>query len=312
MRETTIERLRSIITYDFILLDLPYQTNVGDVLIWQAFEDIKPSLGHRCLYQCSEYTYKKPSINRDVVIVFMGGGNFGDLWEHHQTFRHRVMRDFPYNPIVQLQQSVWFQSKEKIEFDIREFANHKGSVSICLRDMQSYNIIKENYPFVNAYILPDLALTLDIKKYCLKHRIKLQEGSGGVLVQRKDKEAINISKFNLPSNLEIRDWPCIENKLPQELFYRKWIRRTEKYIRSENLTRKLTDFIYHHILKDVYIKSGIQFINQYEVVYATRLHVVILSALLGKETYIIDNSYKKVSGVYNLWMQDFKSVKLLN
>lgn len=311
IRDIVVNTLRRIVTNDYILLDLPYQTNVGDVLLWQAFEDMKPLLEHRCLYQCSEFTYKKPQIGEDVVIVFMGGGNFGDLWEHHQTFRHRVMKEFPNNPIVQLQQSVWFQDKEKLAIDIEKFTEHKGKVSICLRDKQSYDIIVNNYPTVDAYLLPDLALALDINEYCRKHRIEIMRGRGALLAQRRDKEAVDATKYNLPEGVVINDWPCMVTKLPKEVFWQKWLRRTEKYLHIKALTRRLTDLVYLKILKEEYVRSGIQFISQYEVIYATRLHVAILAGLLGKETYIIDNSYKKISGVYGMWMQDLKNVKLL-
>ena len=311
MRDIVLQTLRTIITNDYILLDLPYQRNVGDVLIWQAFEDIKPQLGHRCLYQCSEATYDKPSIDKDVILVFMGGGNFGDLWEHHQIFRYQVMNDFPDNPFVQLQQSVWFDDPEKMKQDVIEFQKHRGKVSICLRDKQSYDIIQENYPSVETYLLPDLALTFDVESYCTKHHININQGNGNLLALRRDKEAVDISKYKVPSDVEVSDWPSMMCTLPKQAKVQKWIRRCEKYLHSKALARLLTDYLYRKVLKYEYINSGIDFLNSYKTIYATRLHVAILAALMGKETYIIDNSYHKISGVYNQWMKNSKIVKML-
>lgn len=46
-------------------------------------------------------------------------------------------------------------------------------------------------------------------------------------------------------------------------------------------------------------------------VYTDRLHVAILSAILGKETYLYPNSYHKNKGVYELSLHGFPNVKFI-
>ena len=164
--EKLLSTLCSIIRSDYVLLDVCLITNVGDLLIWQAFDDIKRYIPHKCLYTFGIETYITPKISPKTTLVFMGGGNFGDLWERHSIFRHKVLNDFPNNPVVQLPQSVWWENQDKMIDDINCFANHKADVHICLRDRASYDIIKNKYVNVNTYLLPDLALAFDVTQFC--------------------------------------------------------------------------------------------------------------------------------------------------
>lgn len=59
-------------------------------------------------------------------------------------------------------------------------------------------------------------------------------------------------------------------------------------------------------------KVFIDTIKSFDVIYTDRLHVGLVSTLLGKEVYLIDNSYKKVSGIYDLSMKKYKNVHLIS
>lgn len=60
------------------------------------------------------------------------------------------------------------------------------------------------------------------------------------------------------------------------------------------------------------VRVGIEHISKYEKVYSNRLHGALLSILLGKETYIIDNSYGKNSQYYSTWLKNTKNIHLVN
>lgn len=61
-----------------------------------------------------------------------------------------------------------------------------------------------------------------------------------------------------------------------------------------------------------FIKIGIDFINEYGVIYTTRLHIGILGLLLGKQVFFLDNSYGKLSGFYNSWLKNIKNASLVD
>lgn len=298
--------LQELVTNDYVFLDLPYYPNVGDVLIWEAALQLLKKIRYRCLYSCSIETYKKPQIKKDTILLFSGGGNFGDLWENHQIFRHKVMEDFPENPIVQLPQSVWFEHNENMLEDIHYYANHKTPVTICLRDKQSFEIINSNYTNVKPLLLPDLVLALDIDKVLRRNRIIRQSGAGTLYFRRDDKEYVE-NDLNIPFDEE-GDWPCRRYTIKWVRKHEQLMERMEKIHTPKRIQRGITDWYYRYIIKDAYLRNGIRFLMPYREIYATRLHAAILGVLLGKQVYLMDNSYHKCSGVYDLWMRDMVNV----
>lgn len=305
--------LKENIDKDYVLLDLPYYTNVGDVLIWEATLNILKSVQYQCVYSASIETYRESEISENNIIVFMGGGNFGDLWKWHQEFRHKVMSRFPNNTIIQLPQSVYFSDSNYFEKDIAFFNSHKGVVKICLRDQKSYNIIKENYKNVIPFLLPDMALAFDVSKFMNKYHIKNFEGKGNLFVCRQDCEK-NEDEFiykKIPNDVISGDWPTMEKEHKSHKLLRVLLAVFYRLHLSDTFTKKIVDCYYKWILKDAYIKSGINFLSKYGNIYSSRLHAAILASLMGKNVYIIDNSYNKIGGVYNLWLKDLKNVEIL-
>lgn len=301
--------LQDIVTNDYVFLDLPNYANVGDVLIWEASLQLLKKMRHRCLYSCSIETYKKPRIKKDTILLFSGGGNFGDLWERHQEFRHQVMEDFPENPIVQLPQSVWFEKEDNLKKDILCYKKHIGDVTICVRDKQSFDIIQTNYANVKPLLLPDMVLALDIDKVLRRNMLKKEYGEGTLYFKRDDKE-YNEKSINIPFDAE-GDWPCRSYDIKWIRKYNNLINRLEHMNVPKRIRLKITNLYYRYIIKDAYLRNGIKFLMPYREIYATRLHAAILGWLLGKKVYMLDNTYHKCSGVYDMWMKDFENISLI-
>ena len=302
-----LSSLKKVITNDYILLDLPYYANVGDVLIWEATIQLLKKIRYRCLYSCSIDTYRKPRIKKNTILLFSGGGNFGDLWDRHQEFRHQVMEDFPENPVVQLPQSVWFGSKENMFHDVSCFAKHKAPVTICLRDQQSFDTISNNYKNTTPLLLPDLVLSLNIDKVLKRNRICRQPGDGTLYFKRDDKEYVeNNLNFTFDA---MGDWPCRNYTIKWVLKHDQLMEKLEHIKTPQKIRLKITQWYYRYIIKDAYLRNGIRFLMPYQTIYATRLHAAILGVLLDKKVFILDNSYHKCSGVYNLWMKDWSNIK---
>lgn len=303
------EFLNGKVVSDYILLDLPYFSNVGDVLIWQSTLDLLSGLHHKCLYSSSIDSYRKPNINKDVVILLMGGGNFGDLWIRHQHFRHKVLEDFPNNPIVQLPQSICFNDQHFLQEDIKRFSEHKGNVTICTRDEKSFQFVNNNYPTVDSVLLPDMVLAFEVNKY-----VKPIKGTGVLFVKRNDSEsAQNGGKGNIPQDAEVRDWPSMEKLfLSHRIITHRIIPQTVKLDEKfgTHITNTVSDLYFKNYFRKRIIKSGLRFVNQYRTVYTTRLHVGIVAALLGKPTIMFDNSYGKIKGVYEKWMNDWNNLNI--
>lgn len=307
--EILLKAINNIVTNDYVFLDLPYYPNVGDIMIWEATLQLLKKVKHRCLYSCSVETYRKPHIGQEVILLFSGGGNFGDLWGKHQPFRHRVMEDFPYNPIVQLPQSIWFEDEENLKKDVQYYKNHGASVTICTRDKQSYDIIRRNYSNVRPLLLPDLVLALDIEKVLKRNKLGKISGEGTLYFKRDDKEFAG-DRLDIHYDQE-GDWPCRSYDIKWVRKYNNLMKRLEQMNVPKRIQLKITDLYYRYIIKDAYLRNGIRFLMPFREVYATRLHAAILAWLLGKKVFIIDNTYHKCSGVYNLWMKDFENISIV-
>jgi len=297
------------VTSDYMLLDLPYFSNIGDSMIWESTLDLLKDVKYKCVYSASSDTYqKKNNISTDTIILFMGGGNFGDIWTRHQDFRYRVMADYPENPIIQLPQSIFFDNLENIKKDSETFSKHKGPITICTRDERSYEITKKCYPFVKSVLLPDLVLSLNVNKY----DFKLTNDKVNLFMKRHDCETNLNARFDsIPCDVDVRDWPTMEKLNFNFKIYYVLHECMKKLHTPKSIQNKFTDIVYSRILRHTYIKEGIHLLAQYQNIYTTRLHGAILGWLLGKNVYIIDNSYGKCSGVYDLWLNDQNKIKVI-
>ena len=161
---------------------------------------------------------------------------------------------------------------------------------------------------MKVLLLPDLVLAFNISKYAFAYK-----GKDVLFNKRCDSEAVSYDKFQIPHNAETRDWPTMEKAPSAIKTYNKFIpflkRIDNKF--NTNLYRNITDNLYKRYFKNIIIRSGISFVNKYHTIYSTRLHVAILAALLNKKVYMIDNSYGKIKGVYNLWMKDLTNIEML-
>lgn len=305
--------LRELVVHDYILLDLPYFPNIGDILIWYVAQELLKEIPYKCKYAASIETYEKKRISENTIIIFMGGGNYGDLWERHQIFRRKVMSDYPNNPVLQLPQSVCFLSAKKQQQDIEFMCSHKGGFTICLRDRKSYDIIRTNYNRVKAIHVPDLALAFDAKSFCKKHNIKLIEGNGNLFVRRTDSEKNETDEVleKIPINRIEGDWPTMEKMSYKYARYLRWMHRLDRLYCNQKLKTRFTNFYYDRYIKPSYIEEGIKYLLPYSNIYSTRLHSAVLAYLLGKNVFIIDNSYGKCRGVYEDWINDQPNIKML-
>lgn len=292
---------------DYVLWDLPYHGNIGDILIWEGECQFLSCFPHKCLEFSAQDTCHFPSLPEDVVILLHGGGNFGDLWREAQEFRLKVIRKYPANRIVIFPQSVHYQNPETLKADAEVMAQHKKLV-ICARDEQSFQILK---PYVRneMLLLPDMAFCIDPRRL---ERFKQQQGDTDLFLKRRDKE-LN-KEVSGPEGAEIRDWPSVEKVLFMLrclglcLKVGNGLRRWKLHFPGR-LWNKLTDWYASEVVRPVLLKIGVGFLSRYRHIYTTRLHVMILSVLLEKECVCLDNSYGKNFAFYETWLKDLSEIE---
>lgn len=309
LRKIIEESLDSYIDRDYVFLDLPYHPNVGDTLIAMAAKNYLKRFPYKCLYYSSEFTFDNRSIPSDILIIFNGGGNFGDLWKNYTDFRNSIIRKYPRNHYLILPQSVMYLDENNLDADIALFSSCPN-ITICARDQQSYDFLKKHFVKNNILLVPDMAFYSDQSFF------KSSKSSNRVLfLRRYDKEFVENSKYSIvPKESEIHDWPTMEKKtIPYYIYSLIYIISDviEKYV-NPLFTWRLRDWYWQKVLHPYNVRSGFKFVGKYGKVYTTRLHVAIISVLLNKKTYFFDNSYHKNSALYNTWLQDVDNIQLID
>ena len=274
-------------------VDIPMHFNVGDLLIYKGteafFEDYKVNVVYRAGTKINDKCLKSAD-----VIVFHGGGNFGNLYDRHQKRRERIIDKFKDKCIICLPQSIHFDNKDALEKSAELFRKHQN-FHFFVRDHESVEIA--NKFTSNVYLVPDMAHSLHPlidKIECTStlenlHSIKI------INMKRVDKEASNIE---FDANKKSFDWLNIITT--QDTNYRKLLRYLYIYpiLRNNvmNQWEKLTD--------DIVFKS-VNYFHAYDLVYTNRLHGFILSTLLGKQLVLNDNSYGKNGRYFKAFMSDY-------
>lgn len=302
------------ITGDYVLLDIPYYTNIGDTLIWEGTKSFLEKVPYKCIYSSDMHFFIEQKLEEDVVILLQGGGNFGDIYREHTNFRKRIINLYPNNKIIILPQSVYYEDQANMIEDIAFYSAY-SNVIICARDRYSYDFLSQN--FNNKVLLaPDLAFFINLDNFSIRSlRKKSERGEKVLFLKRIDSEYIVNQDYNsIPYNAEIHDWPTYERTI-FKLKVVDFICRICKLISyNGDISRRnqIEDYKRDRYYRKCYVQLGIDFISKYDVIYTTRLHVLILSILLGKKVLIYDNQTGKIANFYSSWLSDISNVTLLN
>ena len=129
LRKIIKDNIEPLITSDYVHLDNPYHGNIGDILIWEGERQFLSSIKYKCL-QSSSNSWCENYLHPETVILFNGGGNFGDLYRECQDFRLRVIEQFPNNRIIMFPQSIWYEDESLIAKDAAVMARH-NDLTLC-------------------------------------------------------------------------------------------------------------------------------------------------------------------------------------
>ncbi|KLF44210.1 exopolysaccharide biosynthesis protein, partial [Klebsiella aerogenes] len=193
-----------------VYLDIPLHLNVGDLLIYKGTEQFFKEREYKVLARRTDRTSLKfvqntKHLPSDVIILLHGGGNFGDLYPHHQILRETVVQKFPNNKIVYMPQTVHFKSAEKMEHSASIIRQHKNLTIFC-RDTRSHQILRENF-CDNVIMCPDMAHSLwGVFPTQKKNDIKRDT----LWMIRKDIEETNVGTLSgIPDPSKYEDWEDI-------------------------------------------------------------------------------------------------------
>lgn len=304
LRKMLIDALAPLIDRDYYLLEVPYYTNIGDTLIWQGELDLLKCLPYKCkgMYSLETFRNTHQTIEEGALVLFQGGGNFGDLWTKHHDFKMSVMEEYPSCNFLFFPQTVWFQREENM-LGCAAFMSKFSNVTICARDTTSFEILDKNFKN-RILLLPDMAFCMDMSKW-----EKNYSASSPLLLKRKDSElkmTKALSDVEAIPGITISDWQTMQNG--DDCITKLMLKLRDGRLKSLGLADLFVRMYYRSYL----IKQGVKLLNTHTHIYTTRLHAAILGVLLGKDITFFDNSYGKNRSFYDSWLSDYDSIKFIS
>lgn len=284
----------------FALLDYPNHENVGDSAIWAGERTFLEAHGREVVYVSDLQSYSESGLRRnlgsDGVILLHGGGNFGDLYPHHQRHRERVIGTFTDHPIVQLPQTATFRSESTAAHASEVYARHRN-LTLILRDASSLDYARTH--FVNDTALaPDLALALTPEP------ADSRSGTIVWLARTDDESADPSGRVDSAPQVAVVDWVgkrsaslgvvarrtgllaagSLHARLPATLSpWQPWIERSFDELASRR------------------VEYGYNLFRSARAVVTDRLHGHILALLLGVPHVLLNDRYDKVGRFYRTW-----------
>jgi pyruvyl transferase EpsO len=303
--------ITSVIPVDrpIVYLDYPVHNNVGDLLIHQGADAFLDDYGYDVLGRFSMHDFSrrglsgeasvelKPSIRdldallsrKGVVLVFHGGGNFGDIWPQFQMFREMMIERYRNTPIVILPQSIHFTSPEKRRQAARILARHK-QLFIFVRDAESLSFVRHEGGG-SGEMMPDMAHQL-----WGRAEFASGQGAGTLVLRRRDRESHGLGD----NGTDHFDWDELNRGASRFV-----LRALRKWQTIDNPLRHwLPNYQLWRIYRDHLIRRAVARFRPYDGVDTDRLHGVILGALMSKQVRYSEGSYGKLNRYAGLWLAD--------
>lgn len=297
LRRRALQTLEALIdpAEPYALIDFPNHTNVGDSAIWLGNLSVLRTLGARSpRYTCDYKTYSRTNLAARVgrgTILLNGGGNFGDLYPHHQELREAVLQAFPQNRVIQLPQSLHFRSREALERAARICDTHPAFI-LLVRDQASLAAAQRTFRS-RIELCPDLAFGLE----SLPPRS--QEREGIVFIKRRDREArLGPARVAEPDDVTRADWPHEEGGLSHRI-HAALQRRSGRHRWLGRL--HATNARLREAMAAYRVEVGCRMVGRGRAVITDRLHAHILCLLMRIPHCLLDNSYGKVRGCWEMW-----------
>lgn len=296
------ETIHPVIPLDgrLALVDFPNYSNVGDSAIWLGTIRYLFSLYKiRPTYVSTLDAFSGDELNRVLStgpIFLQGGGNFGDLWPHHQDFREMILRQYRDRPVVQLPQSIHFQSEERLK-RAADIINAHPNFTLFVRDEPSYELAVQWFT-CKVRLCPDMAFYLGRQPRPIARRAAL------LCLLRTDSES---AVATVPAQGCVQDW--LDEPADTAAKVRKKSIAYLPLIGFSAIMAGGRRELYYRRLAGARVRRGIKQLSGFRYVISDRLHVHILCTLLGIPHTVLDNSYGKVGRFHKAWTTDLESVR---
>ncbi|MCQ2514704.1 MAG: polysaccharide pyruvyl transferase family protein [Ruminococcus sp.] len=226
----------------------------------------------------------KASLNKNSLIIGLGGGNMGNQWYIEEKFRYNILDTFPKNPVIIFPQTIFYTDNEdgnsKADYSKRYY-NNRENLTLFAREKKSLDLMCKMYDKCNVFLSPDIVLYAD-KEY---FQIGKNVSDNILLCFRSDAE----------KSIEDSDIDYLKD-----------------YLNNQGLNYKITD-MYSDVKVtkknrfDCVKRKMSEFANA-KLVITDRLHGMVFSAITGTPCIVLTNYNHKVKGVYD-WIDYLPYIK---
>lgn len=285
------------------LLPAPLHGNVGDSAIFLGTIDALRELGWpRPTVVSDMHTFDPGAVSRRLrggPILFMGGGNFGDLYPLEHRVRERALAELPDHPAVQLPQSIHFGTAEAAGGTLRALTG-RPELPLLLRDEASMEWAREHLPGTRPVLCPDLAFglgtlprtapTMDVLRLLRRDRESSRDHGG----DERDGHALDW----------LADGP--DRSIAAERRLRDLGIRHPHVLPVVNRLRERL----HGPMAAARLRRGLTMLGRGRVVITDRLHGHVLCVLMGIPHAVLEDRHGKVAAFVGQWTADLPTVRL--
>lgn len=283
------------------LIDPPGYANVGDcaILIGELEYLREHHPGAKVsFYDLGNYTEDADrDIDKSSIILLNGGGNFGDLWPHHNYIRKTILQKFRHKRIVQLPQSISFSDPSELRETQALIQQHRD-FHLIARDAETYKFAVDSFD-CTVSLAPDMAFALRplhrrparTDFYCLLRSDKEVAA---------DQEAIKATLAGTGWAFESGDWlddpPTFARRLDRRL---NLMTRNNPALTAPFQSQVLWA---RRLYAQQRLDYGLTLLSRGRHVVTDRLHAHILSALMDIPHLVFDSLDGKVSAFHATWL----------
>lgn len=285
-------------------LDYPVHGNFGDLLIFLGTLSFLHDHNYK-IETCKSLHWLPEKISPDAVVLLHGGGNLGDLYPPHQKFREAAIARFSNNRIVVLPQTIHYQQTIGFQHTRKILGSHPD-LHLILRDAQSLEIAKQEFPKCKLRLIPDMAHHLWPGPS--NGAISTRNNGQPVFLIRNDKERAAIFPELDRHAAQFRDWAdFFTAPEARQIRLGKFLHRVNGKLHGKlPLARP-----WRWVCNKLYMRLSQEFSGQGPII-TSRLHGTIFGTLLGKKTGLLDNSYGKNRRYYDTWANDLDGVAFID
>lgn len=290
--------------------------NNGDELILKGSEFL--------IHQAGCVLVDEPS---QAEVLLINGGFKSDFW----PFANETIRDFsqrfPDTPLVILPSSFLYETTDFVGL----FAGRRAAATIIARELPSLEILR-SMRFESSIELGldhDTAFAL-AESERFKTLAATTPDRDVLIVERADAESptglsesgmlesgiiLSVANAVLPRSVAMAGARIIRKARgrrprPASRFVEKVPAMIEERHPDLNVESQLVADISRRSMCD--FNGFCEEIARSSVVISTRLHVAILAANMGRETYIVAGKYHKIPGIYEYSMKDMEHVAMVD